>query len=114
MSHKGVMPVYLCTDSENNVIHKTISGTDLFRIDPLSQYAFYNFESSFSAYDRFYTGEREKIDLVMLDTSTPSNSALIGLEIKLTALPDSTTKHLSEEKYSCEIVVRPPDRKSVV
>ncbi len=108
MSHKGVMPVYLCTDSENNVIHKTISGTDLFRIDPLSQYAFYNFESSFSAYDRFYTGEREKIDLVMLDTSTPSNSALIGLEIKLTALPDSTTKHLSEEKYSCELVVRPP------
>lgn len=38
------------------------------------------------------------------DTDTP----LIGLEIKLTALPDNTTKNRTEDKYSCEIVVRPP------
>lgn len=44
----------------------------------------------------------------MLDTATESSAALIGLEIKLTALPDSTTKNLDEDKYSCEIVVRPP------
>lgn len=108
MSYKGISPIYLCTDSNNNVVHKKISGSKLYRIDPLSNNAFYNFEASFPAYDKFYTGEREKIDLVMLDTATESGAPLIGLEIKLTALPDSTTKNLPEDKYSCEIVVRPP------
>lgn len=37
-----------------------------------------------------------------------TNESLIGLEIKLTALPDNTTAKKSEEEYSCEIVVRPP------
>lgn len=107
MSYRGIEPVYLCTDVDNNVIHRYISGSSLYGIDPLSENAFYNFEASFPAYDKFYTGEREKIDLVMLDTSV-SDAPLIGLEIKLTALPDNTTKNFSEDKYSCEIVVRPP------
>ncbi len=42
----------------------------------------------------------------MIDSST--NAPLIGLEIKLTAVPDNTTKSKSEDKYGCEIVVRPP------
>lgn len=37
MSHIGVEPVYICTDKNNNVIHKYISGADLFRIDPLAE-----------------------------------------------------------------------------
>mgnify|MGYP001050364896 CR=1 FL=1 len=107
MSSKNVYPVYLCTDDKNTVVHRYITPAELFRIDPLSDSAFYNFEASFSVYDKFYTGEREKIDLVMLDTSS-DDKPLIGLEIKLTALPDSTTKNLLEDHYSCEIVVRPP------
>lgn len=107
MSSKDIKPVYICTDKNNNVIHKYISGTDLYKINPLSSNAFYNFEASFPAYDKFYTGEREKIDLVMLDMSK-DDKPLIGLEIKLTALPDNTTKNLPEDEYSCEIVVRPP------
>ena len=108
MSYKGIEPVYLCTDKNNKVVHKKISGTTLYKIDPLSENAFYNFEASFPAYDKFYTGEREKIDLVMLNTSGSNDIPLIGLEIKLTALPDNTTKNLTDDKYSCEIVVRPP------
>lgn len=108
MSYKDIKPVYLITDKENNVVHNYISGKELYRIDPLSKYAFYNFEASFPAYDKFYTGDREKIDLVMLNTEDEHDLPLIGLEIKLTALPDSTTRHLTEDKYSCEIVVRPP------
>lgn len=107
MSYKGIRPVYLITDENNKVRHTYISGEELYGINPLSDSAFYNFESSFPAYDKFYTGDREKIDLVMLDTSM-SDTPLIGLEIKLTALPDSTTKSMTEDKYSCEIVVRPP------
>lgn len=108
MGSKGIEPVYLKTNERNEVIHSHISASELYRINPLSDHAFYNFEASFPAYDRFYTGEREKIDLVMMDTSTETPVPLIGLEIKLTALPDNTTKKLTEDKYSCEIVVRPP------
>lgn len=106
MSSKGIDPVYLCTDQSNNVIHKKISGETLFGIDPLSDYAYYNFEAGFSPFEQFYIGDREKIDLVMIDSQTDKN--LTGLEIKLTALPDNTTKGLTDEQYGCEIVVRPP------
>lgn len=106
MSSIGLKPVYIKTNAANEIEHDYISGTELFQIDPQSPNAFYLYESGFPSYDKFYTGERESIDLVMLssDTDTP----LIGLEIKLTALPDNTTKNRTEDKYSCEIVVRPP------
>ena len=106
MSSKNVPLVYLKTDKKNNLIHDYISGKELFNIDPLSENAFYNFEAGYSAYEKFYTGDREKIDLVMVNRETNEN--LCGLEIKLTALPDNTTKGLDEDKYSCEIVMRPP------
>lgn len=106
MEYKGIKPVYIKTDAHNSIEHGYISGTELFRIDPLSEKAFYLFESGFPAYDKFYTGEREKIDLVMVNSET--DIPLIGLEIKLTAIPDNTTKNKQDEAYSCEIVVRPP------
>lgn len=106
MSFKGIAPVYLKTDSNNNVIHDSITGTELYRIDPLAKNAFYHFEMGFPAYSKFYTGDMEKIDLVMMNSDT--DELLTALEIKLTALPDSTTKKKEEDKYSCEIVVRPP------
>ena len=61
MSCKGVKPVYLYVDESNDLVHGKISGAELFRIDPLSEDAFYNFESGFSAFEKYYTGDREKI-----------------------------------------------------
>lgn len=106
MSFKNISPVYIKTDIRNKIIHNYISCSDLFGIDPLSKKAFYLFESGFPAYDKFYTGLREKIDLVMVNSET--DASLIGLEIKLTAIPDNTTRNKTEDKYGCEIVVRPP------
>lgn len=106
MSSKGINPIYLKTNNKNDIVHSEITGAELFCINPLAENAFYMFESGFPAYDKFYTGDREKIDLVMVDSFT--NNPLIGLEIKLTALPDKTTKNKTEDKYGCEIVVRPP------
>jgi len=106
MSSKDMNMVYLCVDKENNLLHSEISGRDLYKIDPLSDNAYYNYEAGFSTFEKYYTGDRENIDLVMMDKSTNQN--LIGLEIKLTALPDNTTKDGTDEEYSCEIVVRPP------
>lgn len=106
MDSKKIDPVYLTINGENELEHGYISGRELYRIDPLSDDAFYNFEAGFSAFEKYYSGDREKIDLVLMNRSTNEN--LIGLEIKLTALPDNTTKKESEEKFGCEIVVRPP------
>jgi len=106
MYAKGIKPVYLEIDAENNLTHGYISGERLFGVDPLSDDAYYNFEAGFPAFEKYYTGDREKIDLVMMNRTT--NESLIGLEVKLTALPDNTTLRKSEEEYSCEIVVRPP------
>lgn len=106
MSSKGIDPVYISVDQNNEIKHGYISGSELFRIDPLAQNAYYDFEAGYPAFEKYYTGDREKIDLVMVDSDT--DQSLIGLEVKLTALPDQTTKNKPEDQYSCEIVVRPP------
>lgn len=106
MSHRGARPVYVCTDKNNHTVHRYIDGSDLLGIDPLSDNAYYNFEAGYAPYEQFYQDEREKIDLVMVDRST--GTPLRGLEVKLTALPDNSTRKCDEDGYGCEIVVRPP------
>lgn len=106
MYSKDIKPIYIKTDRDNNIFHQAIESKELLGIDPLSDEAYYNYEAGFAPYEKFYQGEREKIDLVMLNHKT--NEILAGLEVKLTALPDNTTKSLSEEKWGTEIVMRPP------
>lgn len=106
MECKGIKPVYLCVNKDNELVHSYISPTELLGVNPLSDDAYYNFEAGYSPFEKFYSGTREKIDLVMMNRRT--NKSLIGLEVKLTALPDNTTKKDGEEGFSCELVVRPP------
>ncbi len=106
MHSKKLSPIYIKTNRYNEIIHEEINGAELFGIDPLSEDAYYNFEAGFTDYEIFYQGEREKIDLVMLNKNT--QKALSGLEVKLTALPDNTTKSLDETLWGTEIVMRPP------
>lgn len=106
MSSKNIKPIYICTSPNNTIVHEYIDGKELLGIDPLSDQAYYNFEAGFAPYEKYYQGEREKIDLVMLNNET--SELLRGLEVKLTALPDNTTKHLPEDEWGSEIVMRPP------
>ena len=106
MYSKGIEPVYICTDKNNNIKHKYIDAKTLLGIDPLSDDAYYNFEAGFAPYEKFYSGDREKIDLVMQNYS--NDEVLVGLEVKLTAIPDNTTKTLDESLWGSEIVMRPP------
>lgn len=106
MHSKGLELVYICTDKRNQVKHKYINAKELLGIDPLSDDAYYNYEAGYSPYEKFYLGEREKIDLVMQNYNT--NEVLSGLEVKLTAIPDNTTKSLDESLWGSEIVMRPP------
>ena len=106
MYSRGLKPIYLCTNKKNEVVHKYIDAKTLFGIDPLGENTYYNFEAGYPPFEKFYIGEREKIDLVMQDYNT--NDVLAGLEVKLTAIPDNTTKSLDESMWGCEIVMRPP------
>ncbi|MBR0170972.1 MAG: HindVP family restriction endonuclease [Bacteroidales bacterium] len=106
MYFKGIAPIYIKTTKDNKITHTTIASQDLFGINPLSDNAYYNYEAGFPPYEKFYQGEREHIDLVMMDTET--SKVLSGLEIKLTALPDNTTKSQPESEWGTEIVMRPP------
>ena len=109
MSSKGLQPVYICLDKNLNVQHKYISGEELFGLDPLSDNLYYSFETSFPPYEQYFIGlkKNEHIDLVLYSLEK-GKEPLRGLEIKLTALPDSTTRNSVDEKQSCEVVVRNP------
>jgi len=104
MYSKGLKPIFIKTDVNNTIVHGEISSKDLFGIDPLSDDAYYNYEAGFAPYEKYYQGEH--IDLVMLNNRT--NEVLSGLEVKLTALPDNTTKSSAEKDWGTEIVMRPP------
>lgn len=106
MYSKDIKPIYLKTNKDNETVHTLIDSNELLGIDPLSDDAYYNYEAGFSPYEKFYQGEREKIDLVMMNNKT--DALLSGLEVKLTALPDNTTKNLPENEWGTEIVMRPP------
>lgn len=106
MYSKDMPLIYLRTNDQNRLDKGSITGAELFGIDPLSDDAYYNYEAGYSLFEKYYSGIREKIDLVMVDRR--SGQSLCGLEVKLTALPDSTTGRLTDDRYGCEIVVRPP------
>lgn len=107
MGSLGVKPVYICTDSKNEITHKHIDATTLLGVDPLCDDAYYDFEAGYYPYEQYYTAsKKEKIDLVMINRLT--KLAVSGLEVKLTTLPDNTTKDLKEKDYGSEIVVRSP------
>lgn len=107
MGSKGIDPIFICTDKDNEIVHKSISSQKLLGVDPLSEDAYYDYEAGYYPYEQYYTAtKKEKIDLVMINRST--QSPVSGLEVKLTTLPDNTTKDCSDEEYGSEIVVRSP------
>ena len=107
MGSRGIDPVFICTNKNNETVHKYISSTQLFGVDPLSDEAYYDYEAGYYPYEQYYTaGKKEKIDLVMINRTT--QSPVSGLEVKLTTLPDNTTKDLPDAEYGSEIVVRSP------
>lgn len=105
MHYKRLEPAYLVLNSNLQVIHKNTSVADLFHIQPDSNSLYFAFERDYPPYQKLIIGSLPRIDLVIIDLY--SNECLQRLEIKLTALPDNSTCEQSEDKYSCEIVVRP-------
>ncbi|CAN5829418.1 HindVP family restriction endonuclease [soil metagenome] len=102
---KNLHNVYIKLNENLETYHDSISTDNLYGLSPLSEELFYSFESQFLPYQKFLIGNIPRVDLVT--QSLPNGDVLRNLEIKLTALPDNSTCHLSDDFYGCEIVVRP-------
>ena len=102
---KGLKAVYLKADENLNPTFDHIGIDEVFGINPLSDRAYYSFESPYIPYQRYVVGNIPRDDLVIIDRNT--NACLSSLEIKLTALPDNSTCDLAASEYGSEIVIRP-------
>ena len=107
MGHVNINPVYLLLNAKKKVEQSEILVSQLFGLPALADTLHFSFESLYTPYDIFVEGELPRVDLVTLDTSDEKPVCLHPLEVKLTALPDDQTHSFSEDKYGCEIVVRP-------
>ncbi len=105
LTSKGLDNVYLFLDKDLKVQHGKISTEKLFGINPTSDDLFFSFESPYAPYQQLVIGGLPRVDLVSQLRS--NGQCLRPIEVKLTALPDNSTHHLSENKFGCEIVIRP-------
>ncbi len=107
MHRESLKPVYLTLGDDFEVRHGNILVSEIFGADPASENLFFGFESQFTPYHPMVVGKLPRADLVTMDTSENGGRCLRDLEIKLTALPDSSTFGRIDEEQSCELVVRP-------
>ena len=110
MHSLGISPVYLKLDHGGaEIIQDHIPVQDVLGIDPGHAELFFDFEGVFTPYEPLVSSTLPRIDLVTLRLNEENGSPtfLRGLEIKLTATPDSSTFDKDEREYSCELVVRP-------
>ncbi len=105
LSSKGLSANYL-QFSNGKFGVDAISIETLFGTKPLAPATYFSFETSFSQYDQYAVGTNPRTDLVISTTgANPKQTA--ALEVKLTAIPDSTTYRDLEQDYGAELVVRP-------
>lgn len=110
MDSKNINPVYIKLNNNLNTEHSHITAENLYRMSAKEpSNIFYSFETRYFPYQRFSIDEvpRADVTIIKLGENSSSDKVVSSLEIKLTALPDNSTFMLTEDKYSCEIVIRP-------
>ncbi len=104
LSSKNLQANYLAiTDKKFGAKLTTIEN--VFGINAFDEDIYFAFEAQHTPYQKFISGSLPRTDLVIQREST--GECLVGLEVKLTALPDNTTCDFNENLYGSEIVVRP-------
>lgn len=101
--HKIEMP-YLRLDKHGEVRSRYAEVGEVFGSDLQNHELYFAFESRYEPFARFLSDPLVSIDVVI--RSKDDNSLIRPLEIKLTTLPDNTTKDEKDEAYGSEIVVR--------
>ncbi|NJR49198.1 MAG: HindVP family restriction endonuclease [Leptolyngbyaceae cyanobacterium CSU_1_3] len=105
LENEGLENIYLKLAQDMRVYHDSISTTKLYGMNPFAEDIFYAFESAYTPFQQLVIGQFPRIDLVTLNRE--NGSCLKGLEVKLTALPDNSTCDLTEDRFGCELVIRP-------
>lgn len=102
LGHKGLPLKYLKLHN-GNIKHDFIDHSVFLGLPYNNPDLHFEFESIYIPYQKFVFDDLPRIDLIIMS----GGNCLKGIEIKLTALPDETTYDLPENRYGCEIVVRP-------
>jgi hypothetical protein len=106
----GEEPVYIVLDEALDIRHKRIRSEELYGAPWDSEELFFEFEGYFKPFEHFLTHDSnlDKADLITCRSVHGRLVPLKHLEIKLTAIPDSTTEWKQLSEQSVEIVIRPP------
>lgn len=105
MASKNLKLKYLKLNGKSEVVHDYLNPNELLGLKYDDPNLFFSFESDYSPFQKLVVNNLPRIDLVTMNSK--NGNCLKGIEIKLTALPDNSTCHLSDDKCGCEIVVRP-------
>lgn len=104
MASQGLQANYV-TQSDEGIVIKEIPIELLFSESGESvSKIYFEFESTFTPFERFSTVPIPRSDLVVM---SESRNPLRSLEIKLTVLPDHVTRLATEADQGAELVVRP-------
>ena len=111
MESQGIQPVYLKLTGDGTIAHDTVDTQTLFGAQYTDADLYFDFESRFEPLSALTapTHTLDKIDLVTRRMSGDGELLpLRGLEVKLTVVPDSTTRGADPTAMGPELVVRTP------
>jgi hypothetical protein len=106
MQHSGHSNIYLKYRATGQVEQSKIETNDVLGMKWDAPNIFFGFEQEYLPYRDVLVGKSYPIDLVIKNLST--SKPIRALEVKLTAIPDSTTYNLPPDRHGAEIVVRTP------
>jgi hypothetical protein len=110
MGNENLPSIYIKYDpsvpEKRKFSHSKITTDEIFGVKWNSDKIYFSFEESFDQFSEVLIG-KSPIDLVVA-TGSKGEKHVRGLEIKLTAIPDSTTVGSSEKDYGAELVIRQP------
>jgi hypothetical protein len=110
MRDNHIKPVYIRLNDALETEAVEIDFDEVFRSALPTNQLYFSFESKFEPYQAYSHDDIQGIDLVVKDTQ---GNFLAPLEIKLTVIPDSTTKDLPEAQWGSELVIRPATTKYI-
>lgn len=105
MANEAIPYVYLTLDQNEQIVQQSLTAKELYGVSPLQSSIFFAFEEDFPPFRALVFDKLPRTDVVVMNQI--NGQALAGLEIKLTTLPDNSTKHLSDDQFGTELVIRP-------
>lgn len=106
MQYRGLANVLLSYKAGEGVVQSFMDTNEVLGMRWNAPDIFFGFEQEYMPYNDVLSGKSYPIDLVIKNQTT--NKYVRALEIKLTAIPDSTTAEFDQQRYGAEIVVRTP------